>query len=107
MLTIGKFNVVPSGDCVIFYDNRYKDGFTGYGQAISKYYKRTILYSDGGLCLDGGIPEWSISAEDMDKVRVFYEGNNYACSTSIRYSAYRLQTIKAVSLCASLQKLKC
>jgi hypothetical protein len=53
---------------VEFYDKRYPH--TEYGQFISRYYVSTILeYDNQGLCLDGGIPEWSISARDMGVVR--------------------------------------
>lgn len=85
MLTIGKFNVhiLRPGDSygrdnvltcgpksqVEFYDNRYD--FTPRGQFVTRYNVETIL--DGstypnGLCLDGGIPAWNVSASDMEKV---------------------------------------
>lgn len=65
-------------DCLInddrpmieFYDPRYQH--TPLGQFVSRYYIFTILERDyGGLCLDGGIPEWTVSAEDMQEIRAW------------------------------------
>jgi hypothetical protein len=89
MITVSKFNVrvVNKGDkygrdfcltnegkpLVEFYDARYPH--TEFGQFVSRYYVETILGDDGygpkdsGLSLDGGIPEWTVSAEDMATVR--------------------------------------
>jgi hypothetical protein len=86
MITVDKFNVriVNKGDkyglndCLVndkapmveFYDTRYPH--TQYGQFVSRYYVDTILDgSDCGLCLDGGVPSWTVSAEDMKTVRGF------------------------------------
>jgi hypothetical protein len=47
---------------------------------VSRYYVETILGEDGygseegGLNLDGGIPEWTVSAKDMETVRSFLKG---------------------------------
>jgi len=59
---------------VEFYDTRYPH--TEYGQFVSRYYAKTLLpHRGGGLCLDGGIPNWSLDAaameEAMDAVVVF------------------------------------
>jgi hypothetical protein len=92
MITVDKFNVrvINKGEkyglnfclthnqdkpLVEFYDARYPH--TEYGQFVSRYYVETILGDDGygpksgGLSLDGGIPEWTVSAKDMDIVRNF------------------------------------
>ena len=86
MITVDKFNVriVNKGDkyglndCLVndekpmveFYDTRYPH--TQYGQFVSRYYVETILDgSECGLCLDGGVPSWTVSAEDMKTVRNF------------------------------------
>ena len=92
MITVDKFNVriVNKGDkygrdfclthnedkpLVEFYDARYPH--TEFGQFVSRYYVETILGDDGygskagGLSLDGGIPEWTVSASDMETVRSF------------------------------------
>lgn len=86
MITVDKFNVriVNKGDkyglndCLVndekpmveFYDTRYPH--TQYGQFVSRYYVETILDgSECGLCLDGGEPSWTVSAEDMKTVRSF------------------------------------
>lgn len=55
---------------VEFYDARYPH--TEFGQFVTRYYVSTILERErNGLCLDGGIPEWSVSANDMDIVRAW------------------------------------
>jgi len=77
--------VVPTGaaygleDCltndgglmVEFYDTRFPH--TEHGQFVSRYYASTLLpWKGGGLCLDGGVPNWSLDAgamrEAMDAV---------------------------------------
>jgi len=91
MITVDKFNVriVRAGDrygrdfclthdkedqpLVEFYDNRHPH--TEFGQFVSRYYVSTILGTDrygrgeGGLMLDGGVPSWTVSEEDMKTVR--------------------------------------
>lgn len=93
MITVDKFNVriVRKGDrygrdfclthdkedepLVEFYDTRYPH--TEYGQFVSRYYVSTLLSDKGngpkntGLCLDGGVPSWTVSAKDMDTVRAY------------------------------------
>lgn len=57
------------GDPMVeFYDTRYGEG---RGQFFQRYYIDTLLASQGGLCLMGGVPEWSLSGDDMQKVRDF------------------------------------
>lgn len=88
MLKVDKFNVriVFTGegyglnDCIIneesvplveFYDSRYQSPRSPRGQFVSRYYASTLLNGDTdtrGLSLDGGIPEWTVSAEDMKTV---------------------------------------
>jgi hypothetical protein len=61
---------------VEFYDGRYLH--TPFGQFVSRYYISTILEENSypaGLCLDGGIPEWQVSADDMQHVITFLKGN--------------------------------
>ncbi len=83
----GKFNVriVRPGDAyglddklrntedilIEFYDSRYKQT-SERGQFVSRYHLSTLLDGDqwcgpikGGLILDGGIPDWRVSAEDL------------------------------------------
>jgi hypothetical protein len=72
---IGKFNVryLPGGrdSKIEFYDSRYTDGrFGELGQFVTRYFARDILESPmGPLALDLGIPEWSITAAEKEKVR--------------------------------------
>ena len=97
MLKLGKWNVriVNTGDnygramcltndkapMVEFYDVRYPH--TQYGQFVSRYYISTILSQDSrggeysnGLCLDGRVPAWHVSAEDMAQVVTFLKEHN-------------------------------
>jgi hypothetical protein len=92
MITVDKFNVriLNSGDryglnnclthdkdepMVEFYDSRYPH--CEYGQFVTRYYVSTILGTDGwgqgtgGLILHGGVPAWTVNAEDMDTVRSY------------------------------------
>lgn len=52
---------------VEFYDARYNH--TPFGQFVSRYYMDTLLKTKEGLNLDGGIPDWQVDKENMDKVR--------------------------------------
>lgn len=97
MLKLGKWNVriVNTGDnygramcltndkapMVEFYDVRYPH--TQYGQFVSRYYISTILSQDSrggeysnGLCLDGRVAAWHVSAEDMAQVVTFLKEHN-------------------------------
>ena len=92
MIQVEKFNVrfVKTGDryglkdCLIndkapmveFWDSTKWDAdFSSRGQFVSRYYASTLLERPHhlGLCLDGGVPEWSISAEDMEEVLNYIE----------------------------------
>ena len=97
--SLGKWNVriVKTGDqyglnmCLVnnkppmveFYDGRYPHVHAPYGQFVSRYYISTILSQDSrggeysnGLCLDGGVPAWHVSAEDMAQVVTFLKEHN-------------------------------
>ena len=86
IITVGNFNVrlVNDGEkygrdlclthneqdpLIEFYDARYPH--TPLGQFVSRYYARTILETtpERGLSLDGGIPEWSVTSEELTRVR--------------------------------------
>ena len=67
-------------DCIVhnearplveFFDTRYPH--TDIGQFVSRYYVETLLGGKDGLLLDGGIPEWRVSASGMDAVRAWLE----------------------------------
>ena len=91
---LGKWNVriVNTGDnyglnmCLLnvkapmveFYDGRYPHVHAPYGQFVSRYYISTILNANlsNGLCLDGRIPAWNVSAEDMAQVITFLKEHN-------------------------------
>ena len=93
MKQVEKFNVriVKTGekygrnDCLVndkaamveFYDSRYDHAdFLGRGQFVSRYYVSTLLEESqypNGLSLDGGIPEWSVSADGMNQVLEFIQ----------------------------------
>lgn len=87
---VGKWNikVVPANDSsrrktghadldadsiVQFYDNsQSKEVFGEDGQFVSSYYLQTLLeHKGGGLCLDGGVPAWTVNAEDYSLVRKY------------------------------------
>jgi hypothetical protein len=93
LLKLNKWNVriVKTGDqygramcltndkapMVEFYDSRYPH--TEYGQFVSRYYISTILSDKEyptGLCLDGRVPAWNVSAEDMAQVITFLKVHN-------------------------------
>jgi hypothetical protein len=93
MIQVGKYNVrvVNTGDkygrndcltnnkapMVEFYDTRYNHADSmGRGQFVSRYYVDTILDSEypNGLSLDGGIPEWTVSAFEMLDVKAYLMG---------------------------------
>ncbi|MGU4699058.1 hypothetical protein K6L09_20545 [Burkholderia cepacia] len=63
---------------VEFYDSRYKKGFNEHGQFVSRYYLSTLTEPGrtGGLQLEGGIPEWSISNEGMQQVKDWLKSFN-------------------------------
>ena len=56
---------------VEFYDNRYTR-FNPYGQFVSRYYVSTLLErKNGALALDLGVPEWTVTADEMTAVRKY------------------------------------
>lgn len=65
-----KFGSMPG---VEFYDADCvgKPGFDPLGQFVSRYYLSNLLGGPEGrgLALDGGIPQWAISAEDLRRVK--------------------------------------
>jgi hypothetical protein len=54
---------------VEFFDMRYDH--TILGQFVTRYGFATVADSNGGLILDGGIPDWSVTEANMDKVRAW------------------------------------
>lgn len=61
---------------VKFYDSKTAgvEGFPPEGQFTGgSYYLRSTLiekpYRGGGLCLHGGVPEWTVSADDYAKIQ--------------------------------------
>ena len=60
------------GSMIEFYDSRFTQGADGNrGQFVTRYYISTLLAGSqypNGLCLDGGIPAWSVSADGMKQV---------------------------------------
>lgn len=64
---------------VEFYDARYP--FTEHGQFVSRYYLSTLKEGPArGLNLDGGIPAWSVTPENMVEVLDWTDdriGNQY------------------------------
>jgi hypothetical protein len=71
-----KDNLIADRPMVEFYDSKYPH--TQYGQFVSRYYVSTILKQDdsggeyaNGLCLNGGVPAWHVSPNDMKLVVSF------------------------------------
>lgn len=64
---------------VEFYDTRSEH--TDLGQFVTRYFVDTLLKHPGGLCLDGGVPPWTISTHGMSKVfhwlHTLYPGFSY------------------------------
>lgn len=56
---------------VEFYDTRHPE--TDLGQFVSRYYLSTLLERalTDGLCLQGGVPSWTVSAGAMRQVQVW------------------------------------
>lgn len=54
---------------VEFYDARYPH--TPLGQFVTRYCARTLIERESGkgLCLDAGIPAWSIDGDTMDLIQ--------------------------------------
>lgn len=51
---------------VEFYDRRFEH--TEHGQFISRYYLNSLLERGyDGLLLDGGVPNWCVSADNMSR----------------------------------------
>lgn len=64
------FCLTNAGDPLVeFYDSRYPH--TEFGQFVSRYFVSDLINHDRGLILDGGIPDWSISASGMKQVVEF------------------------------------
>ena len=44
---------------------------TKHDQFVSRYYKSTLLEcGSGGLALQGDVPEWTVSSEGMNEVKI-------------------------------------
>jgi hypothetical protein len=52
---------------VEFYDARYPH--TPHGQFVSRYYLSTFMEVPGGLCLDGGVPSWTLERAQVAAVQ--------------------------------------
>jgi hypothetical protein len=70
------FNVVYTKAGVVkFYDaDADPKKFTPLGQFVAEYYEATLMLTDGGLNLYGGVDAWSLSASDMENVTAWLEG---------------------------------
>lgn len=62
----------PREPMVKFYDHTYA-GFGPLGQYVADYYVETLLTGnqDHGLCLNGGVPVWTIDRTPMMVVRMW------------------------------------
>lgn len=91
----GRVNCLLNEDATLveFYDTTYADdghgdyvvgtGFGALGQFTGgRYFLSTLLGTDGtagggtgGLCIDGGVPEWDVDAATMSEVRAWLAGH--------------------------------
>lgn len=64
-----------------FFDRRFNHSENG--QFVSSYYMATLLNQEtnNGLCLQGGVPDWNISAASMDAVVSWLE--EFEAATSV------------------------
>ena len=60
---------------VEFYDaTQDHDRFGDRGQFISRYSGDTIRNSDSGMCLHGCVAAWTVTDEQMKRVRAYLQG---------------------------------
>jgi len=74
MLKLKRFNVIVENGIVKVFDGKHTNETSWVnGQPVSSYYADTIMeHEDGvGLCLDGGVPEWTLDADDMAYVKMY------------------------------------
>jgi hypothetical protein len=70
------------GVIVEFYDARFIEGFTKYGQFVSGYYAKTMLeHGANGLALDCGIDDWQVSSENMQAIIDWMSVENINCGS--------------------------
>lgn len=109
----GKFAVLhDDSKCAIreplveFYDLRGNEEPFG-AQFVSRYYISTLIksyYQDGprGLCLEDGVPSWSVSAMAMAEVVVWLSNGYSNCLTDIGVEQ-DLRIVSAQSLIGGLE----
>lgn len=92
----GTGTVYADAPMVEFYDATYADdslpggppGFGPWGQFVSRYHGATLLEGTPedaarrGLCLDGGVPQWTIDRVTMVKVRGWLASMLPTCTKS-------------------------
>lgn len=57
-----------------FYDSRYIEkfkNFGGLGQPVSYYYVNTIMESDSGIQLEGGVHSWYVTHKNIRDIQVW------------------------------------
>lgn len=83
------FNVVirPEAPCagcnkaVHIYDDRFHNSpdWKEFGQFVSSYYTSTILsHGNNGINLHGGVPSWTLSAENVAAIKEFIKAEENA-----------------------------
>jgi hypothetical protein len=80
------FNVIirdekPCAGCdkaVLIYDDRFHNSpeWKEFGQFVSSYYTKTFLEIQSGLNMQGGVPNWTLDAENVQKVQEFIREQN-------------------------------
>jgi hypothetical protein len=67
------FKLTHEGKPVMEFYYAKNDEFEPYGQFVSSYYLDTLLEgyqsgrTSGGICLDGGVPQWNLGGESLGK----------------------------------------
>jgi hypothetical protein len=57
-------SLTAEASMVEFYDARFPH--TELGQFVSRYYVETFMGHHGALVLDGGVPEWTMTADQVE-----------------------------------------
>ena len=74
--TNGMRPLVAADHLVEFYDLRYPHDTEHGGQFVTRYHIASLLERPDmtGLCMDGGVPDWVLSAYNMEQVRAYLWG---------------------------------
>jgi len=67
--------LVNSGNCLVeFFDARWVNDDNVYGQLISTYDVATIMETQSGVNLYGGVEKWYVTADNIMDIQTFIQG---------------------------------